>query len=56
MTESVRLCGLAQRMSVALYRAIEKGRPPHCSLGLAHVQLWLLLTKPLLELAEILPP
>lgn len=34
----------------------KRGRPPHCSLGLAHVQLWLLLTKPLLVLAEILPP
>lgn len=54
--EDKAVCSCPEKVSVAMHRAIEKGRPPHCPLGLAHVQLWLLLTKTLPGLAEILPP
>lgn len=45
-----------EKVSVAICRAIGKGRPPHCPLGFAYVQLGLLLTKPWLVLVEVLPP
>lgn len=45
-----------EKVSVAICRAIGKGMPPHCPLGFAYVQLWLLLTKPRLVLVEVLLP
>lgn len=45
------------RAGVSCYvQSNRKKGPPLCPLGLVHVQLWLLLTKALLVLVEILPP
>lgn len=45
-----------EKVSVAMCSAKEKGRPSHCPVSLACVELVLLLSKALLVLAEFLPP
>jgi len=54
--EGKAVCSCLEKVSVAMYSVIEKGKPSHCPLNLAHVQLWILLTKTLFVLVEILPP